>query len=288
MKADRRLADSSLDGTKSIADTFSSLAAPVIAEAVQRANELSASTGAESFHQLRVAFRKLRALYWAYAPYLGEEATAEAVDEFKRLAAAAGAIRDWDIAGELLQGAQASGASIEPLVAAIGKKREQAVADSHTAFGSTNIEAFLSGVLLRAQTTLQLQGDGLPVEAFAEERIRLAQRALDKRSRRATRSKTPHEEALHDVRKAGKKLRYLLEFFQPVVEDGRNRDIKALAAMQNELGQFNDLAASETLIRNSSFEAVPAGILQDSLQWLQKQKCRQMRAASKRVRAMAS
>jgi hypothetical protein len=58
--------------------------------------------------------------------------------------------------------------------------------------------------------------------------------------------------------------------------------------VQNKLGQFNDIAASETLIRTASFDEVPAEVVQESLRWLQKQKCRRMRAASRRVRAMAS
>src|ERR1700761_5429309 len=75
-KVYRRLAGSSISRTSSIADTFSSLATPVIAEAMQRAAELSTKSDAEGFHQLRIAFRKLRALYWAYSPFLGEETAA--------------------------------------------------------------------------------------------------------------------------------------------------------------------------------------------------------------------
>jgi hypothetical protein len=58
--------------------------------------------------------------------------------------------------------------------------------------------------------------------------------------------------------------------------------------VQNKLGQFNDIAASEALIRSASFNEVPAEVVQESLQWLEKQKCRRMFVASRRVRAMAS
>jgi hypothetical protein len=54
------------------------------------------------------------------------------------------------------------------------------------------------------------------------------------------------------------------------------------------LGQMNDLPASETLIRSVSFNEVPPEVVQESLQWLEKQKGRRMRAASRRVRAIAS
>ncbi|BBU30730.1 hypothetical protein BTHE68_44640 [Burkholderia sp. THE68] len=226
-------------------------------------------------------------MFWAYSPWLGEEATAQAVEEFKRLAAVAGGTRDWDIAGDLLKAAQESRASIELLVAAAREKRAQAVMHSQAMIKCDEVEAFLNDVLLRAQTTLQSRCNDLPIQAFAEERVRLAQRALRKRSRRAARSETAHEEDLHDVRKAGKKLRYLLEFFQPVIRGGHSRTIKELTSVQNKLGLFNDIAASEALIRSASFDEVPHPVVRESLQWLEKQKHRRMRAASRRVRAIA-
>jgi CHAD domain-containing protein len=283
-----RPAGSSLSKTCSIASTFSSLATPVVAEAVQRARDLSTNSDVEGFHQLRVAFRKLRALYWAYSPFLGEDATAQAIEEFKRLAAVAGGTRDWDIAGDLLKAAQESRASIGLLVVAAREKRANAVVHSQTMIKSDDVEAFLNDVLVRAQTTLQSRCHDLPIREFAEKRVRLAQRALQKRSRHAARSETAHEEDLHDVRKAGKKLRYLLEFFQPVIKGRHGRAIKELTSVQNELGQFNDIAASETLIRSASFNEVPPEVVQESLQWLEKQKYRRMRAASRRVRDIAS
>lgn len=286
-KFNRRPAGSSLSQANSVASTFSSLATPVVAEAVQRARDLATKSDAEGFHQLRVAFRKLRALYWAYSPYLGEEATAHATEEFKRLAALAGGTRDWDIAGDLLQAAQESGASIELLVAAAREKRAQAVVHSQTMIKSDAVEAFLNDVLLRAQTALQSSCNDLPIRAFARKRVRLAQRALQKRSRRAVRSDAACEEDLHDVRKAGKKLRYLLEFFQPVIKGGHDRTIRELTSVQNKLGLFNDIAASENLIRSASFNEVPPQVVQESLQWLEKQKFRRMRAASRRVRNIA-
>jgi CHAD domain-containing protein len=287
-KIDHRQAGLPLSKTSSIASTFASLVTPVVAEIVRRARELSADGDAEQFHQLRVAFRRLRALYWAYSPYLDKEATAQAIEGFKHFAAVAGGTRDWDIAGDLLTKAQDADASVEMLVAAARDKRAQAVMHSQAMIRSDEVEAFLNDALLRAQTTLRSRCDDLPVRQFAKQRVLLAQRALRKRSRRAARSEAAHEEHLHDVRKAGKKLRYLLEFFQPVIKRGRKRTIKELTSVQNELGQFNDIAASETLIRSASFDTVPPEVVQKSLQWLEERKCRQMRAASRRVRAIAS
>jgi CHAD domain-containing protein len=286
-RIDRRRSDASLTRKTSIASTFSSLAMPVVIEAVQRTKALSTGVDPEAFHQLRVAFRKLRALYWAYSPWLGEEATAQASEEFKRLAAVAGGTRDWDIAGDLLETAQKSDASIELLVTAAREKRAQAVAHSQAMIQSEAVEAFLNDTVLRAQTTLQSRCNDLPIRAFAKQRVRMAQRTLRKRSRRAARSEAGHEENLHDVRKAGKKLRYLLEFFQPVIKGDHDRTIKELTSVQKTLGEFNDIAASETLIRNTTFDEVPADVVEKSLQWLEEKKCQRIDVASRRVRAIS-
>jgi hypothetical protein len=61
-----------------------------------------------------------------------------------------------------------------------------------------------------------------------------------------------------------------------------------LTTVQKKLGEFNDLAASETLIRRSSFNDVPAEVVQESLQWLEKQKSRHMQAARRRVLEFSS
>ncbi len=166
---------------------------------------------------------------------------------------------------------------MEPLVAAAREKRAQAVVHSQTMIKGDKVEGFLNEVLSYAQATLQSNCHDVPIRAFAEERVRLAQRALHKRSCRAARSETAHEEDLHDVRKAGKKLRYLLEFFQPVIKGGHGRVIRKLTTVQNKLGQFNDIAASETLIRDASFSGVPPEVVEESLRWLEEQKGRRMR-----------
>ncbi|CAD6517532.1 hypothetical protein LMG27952_00862 [Paraburkholderia hiiakae] len=286
-RIDRRRSAAALARKTSIASTFSSLAMPVVIEVVQRTKALATEVDPEAFHQLRVAFRKLRALYWAYSPWLGEEATAQASDEFKRLAAVAGGTRDWDIAGDLLRTAQKSDASIELLVSAAREKRAQAVAHSQALINSDTVEAFLNDAVLRAQTTLQSCCNDLPISTFAKKRVRMAQRTLRKRSRRAVRSEAGHEDNLHDVRKAGKKLRYLLEFFQPVIKGDHERTLKELTSVQKMLGEFNDIAASETLIRNTTFDAVPADVVEKSLQWLERKKCQRIEVASQRVKAIS-
>lgn len=271
----------------SAATLFSMLVNPVMAEAIQRTRELRVSSDAEVFHQLRVAFRKLRAIYWAYGPLLDEQSTLHATAGFRHFAAVAGATRDWDIVGDLLKAARESGMANESLLVAVQEKRAQAFLHSQSVIESADVETFLRDVLQHSETALQSGDNQAPIQTFAENRVRKAQRALRKRSQYAARRKIADEEDLHDVRKAGKKLRYLLEFFQPFVRGAHDRAIKNLSSVQNKLGQFNDLAASETLIRSTSFGDVPAGTVHEALQWIEQQKTRQRRAASRRVRDIA-
>jgi CHAD domain-containing protein len=60
--------------------------------------------------------------------------------------------------------------------------------------------------------------------AFAESRVELAEKALKKWEKRAIQPEPPGYAALHEVRVAGKKLRFLLEFFAPVL-DGNHQAV---------------------------------------------------------------
>ena len=53
---------------------------------------------------------------------------------------------------------------------------------------------------------------------FAQERVELAEKALKKKVKRAMQPELPGYAALHEVRIAGKKVRYLLQFFSPVLD----------------------------------------------------------------------
>jgi hypothetical protein len=61
----------------------------------------------------------------------------------------------------------------------------------------------------------------------------------------------PDIEAFHDVRKAGKKTRYLLELFGPLLPKDHHRLLKRLKKIQQPLGELNDLAVSESLLRQN-------------------------------------
>jgi len=72
---------------------------------------------------------------------------------------------------------------------------------------------------------------------------------------------SPHEE-LHDLRKVGKELRYLLEFFGGLFAAEEVKPmIKALKALQDVLGRFQDFEVQADTLRGLTAEvaAQPGG-----------------------------
>src|SRR5262245_55719011 len=71
MKFDDRPHDVAALGDGAQAEsTFAALAAPLVDEALAQNASIHADATPESLHQLRVALRRLRSLWWAYRPLL--------------------------------------------------------------------------------------------------------------------------------------------------------------------------------------------------------------------------
>jgi CHAD domain-containing protein len=107
-----------------------------------------------------------------------------------------------------------------------------------------------------------------------------------KRAKRARHAKRSNYAAFHDVRKAGKKLRYLLEFFEPVLSGSHKRTLKRLKQVQKRFGTLNDIVASEVLLRDNAGLFAGSGDAADVLQWLHKERKRRMRAAAGLLRKL--
>lgn len=90
---------------------------------------------------------------------------------------------------------------------------------------------------------------------IAHARMVRAYRKLEKRVDAAAEACTA--ESIHAVRIAGKKLRYLLELFGPLFDEGLMRSLsRHLKKVQNRLGDFNDLTQHEQILERyiRSFE----------------------------------
>jgi CHAD domain-containing protein len=98
----------------------------------------------------------------------------------------------------------------------------------------------------------------LPVLVVACERIwRIYQRAL--KEGRAIGVSSPAED-LHELRKTCKKLRYLMEFFQSLFPPRRIKSpIRALKALQDNLGIYQDCAVQIVTLKQFSHQMVTEG-----------------------------
>src|SRR5262249_91775 len=88
-----------------------------------------------------------------------------------------------------------------------------------------------------------------PIDALAAERIGRGYRGMVKLGRQIDDDTPP--EALHDLRKKGKELRYLLEFFACLYpEHVVGPAVRSLKALQDTLGRFQDRQVQALLIQS--------------------------------------
>jgi CHAD domain-containing protein len=266
---------------------FSHYAAPLIDNALACAAALRANPDVEVLHKLRVSLRRLRSLRWAYRPLLDESFDDQQRALFKFFAGAAGKTRDWDILIALLgdidcidgtdAGADAQNALREALEAA----RAKTLDTSRETLAHANVKTALRDALKEANRELNTAHERTPLPKFARKRLASAQKTMAKRMKRAARAKRSDYASYHEVRKAGKKLRYLTGFFEPVLASKQLKAIKALKEIQKRFGELNDVVASEQLLRDNPGVFADEALTARALDALGKERKQRMRAAAK-------
>lgn len=202
-----------------------------------------------ALHQARVAMRRLRSALSIHKPMLGGARAAALNDELRWLAGALGDARDLDVL--------IARAGDSPLRARLLPARTEAFAHAAVALRSDRARALMLDIVEWVAI-----GDWLSDPAGAELRALpvtdFAAGALDRFRRKVRKDGRDLEqlddEARHDLRKAGKKLRYATEFFASLYQDKQEkrrfkRFAAALEALQDQLGALNDLAAAPDLLR---------------------------------------
>ncbi|WP_085485774.1 CHAD domain-containing protein [Paraburkholderia susongensis] len=265
-------------GESSAQQAFASYAAPLIGQVIELAEAVREDTSPEALHKLRVSLRRLRSLWWAFAPLLdkGENARQRAVFQF--LATAAGKTRDWDILIELLAQSDSGAGELLPKLEAA---RGETLALSRETLSNADVKRLLQEAF--ASTSAELDSNQEPriaLRKFAARRVSASKRSLETRIKRASRAKRSNYAAFHDVRKAGKKLRYLFEFFGPVLKGSHQRTLERLKRIQERFGHLNDTVSSEALLREHAALLAGADDMDAALLWLGRERKRRMRAAA--------
>ena len=218
------------------------------------------SSDIEFVHQARVALRRLRSAIKLFAPVLPPEFVRAYGKTWQTLASALGDARNWDVFLE---------ETLPPIQAAFPENRDmrrlRTAAKQRAKEARRSITRILAvkeypRLLVEFTAAIHALNDTLPLqlEEFAKERVRSHAR---KAKKLAASHATLSTEERHRMRIAFKKLRYTLEFFEPLLNPKKIRPyLAALARLQDELGLINDQVTAETLIQDALAKRPPGPI----------------------------
>ena len=243
---------------------------------ILEANEAGARAGADTefLHDFRVAVRRTRSALTQIKGVLPLRTVNHYKTEFAWLGQVTTPVRDLDVYLLNFDSYRASlpasaRADIEPLRDFLARHRRIEHRAMVKSLDSVRYRRLLNNwrEFLRRPVPNRstLSNATRPVLEVACERIwRIYQRAL--KEGRAIGADSP-EEALHELRKTCKKLRYLMEFFQSLFPPGRIKSpIRALKALQDNLGDFQDCTVQIATLKQFSHQMVAEGdILPDTL-----------------------
>jgi len=199
-------------------------------------------------HQMRVATRRLRSALVVFNRVATFPDLAPLNAALRDTAARLGAARDWDVfldgTAERIAAAFPGDRRLRALVSTARRRRHVAYVELRAYLASPAFRTLEVG-LACACVLRPWDRESAPDPMLQQDTALFAGTALDhqvKRVRRAGRglSELPVE-AMHELRKDCKRLRYTAEFFLPLFADKpARRFVKRLAALQEELGALND------------------------------------------------
>jgi len=206
------------------------------------------NSGPDPLHDLRVATRRTRSVLSQLGGALPAEAVAPFAADFKWLGEITGPCRDLDVWLLDLRARRDDLAGGDAIALFHFESEVRAARDrAHTevVLGLTSprcrrlIESWEAFLSKQAATAKPPQDADTPVKVFADGRITRAYQRVLRRGRNLGGDSPP--EALHRLRIAAKKLRYLLEFFRSLYAAERvDPRITELKGLQDVLGEFND------------------------------------------------
>ncbi|NLP64717.1 CHAD domain-containing protein [Paraburkholderia sacchari] len=261
--------------------SFPAIASPLVNQAIEQARTVASDPSAEGLHQLRITMRRLRSLWWAYRPLLDAGENTSQRELFRSLADTAGRTRDYDILIELLKLQREDWKALPPEIL---EARQKALDVGREVFSNPATKTQLLGVLSQTSDELVARQDRQPLQAFSDERVAISESQLRRRMRRASKAKRSNFAAFHDVRKAGKKARYLLELFGPVLSRGHRKTLNELKEVQKRFGALNDVVASENLLRDNAPLLAATGEPERTLKWFKQERERRLRAVAALIR----
>lgn len=253
--------------TPTVGDVLASYLAEHLA-ALEREHSRLRSGAEDSVHQFRVAARRLRSALATYRRALEEGAAAHLREELRWLDLLLGEARDTEVAHERLLTLVRD----QPVELVLGPVKARIDDDLREVFRSarSRAEAELESaryvdLLRRLESFLAdppLSDAGR--KPAAEQLPGLLARELrrvHRRHRAASDAASPaqREVALHDVRKAAKRLRYAAESAEPVLGERAGELARQGKAITSLLGDYQDTVVTRRLLRDLGVRAQLAG-----------------------------
>lgn len=228
---------------------FTTLAFDTLAHLQANERGLLEGRNHEYLHQARVALRRLRSLFRAFAPVVAEAPFAPLLDALRGLANVLGEARNLDVfVAETLP---RTGNSHHPGMGALRRGALAARRDANrTARQAVAAPAYNQLMLRLTLALVQLAqradaADAMTLQAYARQALARERSKVGKRGRKL---RERGYEDLHRLRIAIKRLRYAMEFFDSLAKDGGKDALAALAALQDLLGRLNDAATAWKLL----------------------------------------
>lgn len=242
-----------LDKSATTEDAFRAIAGRALARMTAAAEQVRDAVGAEPVHQLRVAVRTLRSTLATHEAILGDGEDKRLAAELRWLAKSCDATRDLDVfLSETVAPAEADAPGLATLAETAAAARESAAqallyAVSSQRFRDLALELarwLETGAWLDDPATAKLRRK--PARAFAADALERHRRRLLKKAHGLA-GLAPEDR--HKARIAAKRLRYAAEGAEALFPKRRLAPlIKPLKALQEALGQLNDIAAARGLV----------------------------------------
>ena len=221
----------------------------------------------EFLHDLRVSIRRARSVLRELKAVHDPQARTHLRDELKWAQALTGPVRDLDV--QLLEWDELvaplppdRAAELEPLRTLLARRRARELTRLRRGLRGARFSGALAAwrALAEADGGEDAPDAAAPIDAVAGHRIRSIYRRMVRDGRRID-DDTPAE-ALHELRKRGKELRYLLELFgSPFPGKVVKPMVSTLKDLQEVLGRFQDRAVQTEVLREVRDElaAEPGG-----------------------------
>ena len=228
-----------------IGDAFATLCKAALAQISANASGVARGDNPEYLHQLRVGLRRLLSLVRTFRPLLKRKRAKAIARELRDAMQVFGASRDWDVFVVTLKRAAARAA----LASSAARQRAGATAQARSLAGSSALQE-LQDRVRRWLEQNPWRSSAKPADPVLVHARNAPERAHGKLQQRADGIDWTDRRKRHRVRIALKRLRYGCDFFADCFPARAVRPfLGKLGALQDTLGELNDLAAAQTLLR---------------------------------------